>query len=275
MDYIYKYQTKNLINGKTYVGVHTTNRLNDGYIGCGIKSDASCRSQIKAGRNYPFINAIAKYGYKNFKKEILSFYENIEDAYSDEEYIVDEKWVLNKNNYNASLGGMFSVRPKRLEEFKEDINRMFSNINISYEEISEKYNTTKGSWISLITDDSILKRKTSIKENKNTGLKVENINGDVFELKDLISFKKQTGLCSKSIHKLTKNGYSKKWYLCGSEKLIKKRKEIEGVYITLKDKKVFLKEIYECGVSNFAVNNKINLSTLEVKLRKAKNGRKK
>jgi hypothetical protein len=51
MNYIYTYQTKNLINGKTYVGVHTTNRLNDGYIGCGIKSDASCRSQIKAGRN--------------------------------------------------------------------------------------------------------------------------------------------------------------------------------------------------------------------------------
>ena len=270
MNYIYTYQTKNILNGKTYIGVHSTNKLNDGYIGCGIKSDAACRSQIKAGRNYPFINAVSKYGYKNFKKEILSFYNNIEEAYEDESFMVNNDYILKKDNYNVSLGGMFSVRPKRLEEFKKDINKMFSNINISYEEISEKYNTTKGSWISLITDDSILKRKNSVKENKNTGLKVENINGDVFELKDLISFKKQTGLCSKSIHKLIKSGYSKKWYLCGSEKLIKKRKEIEGSYITLKDKKIFLKEIYELGVSNFAVKNKINLSTLEVKIRKAK-----
>lgn len=270
MKYIYTYQTKNILNGKTYIGVHSTNKLNDGYIGCGIRSESSCRSQIKAGRNYSFINAVSKYGYKNFKKEILSFYENIEEAYEDESFMVNKDYILKKDNYNVCLGGMFSVKLKKLEQFKEDINKMFSNINISYEQISKKYNTTKGSWISLITDDSILKRKESIKKNKNTGLKVENIKGDVFELKDLNSFKIQTGLCSKSIHKLIKSGYSKKWYLCGSEKLIKKRKEIEGAYITLKDKKVFLKEIYECGVSNFAINNKINLSTLEVSLRKAK-----
>ena len=220
MDYIYTYQTKNLINGKTYVGVHTTNRLNDGYIGCGIKSDASCRSQTKAVRNYPFINAIAKYGYKNFKKEILSFYENIEDAYSDEEYIVDEKWVLNKDNYNVSLGGKGSKKIYRLNNFKEEINTLFSDRNVSYKFISEKYNTTKGSWIGLITEESKIKRSNGIKHNKhNKGLKVENLNGYIVELIDLKSFKEETGLCSKGIFKIKTSGVYNGWYISGSTKL--------------------------------------------------------
>ncbi len=270
MDYIYTYQTKNLINGKTYVGVHTTNRLNDGYIGCGIKSDASCKSQIKAGRNYPFINAIAKYGYKNFKKEILSFYENVEDAYSDEEYIVDEKWVLNKDNYNVSLGGKGSKKIYRLNNFKEEINTLFSDRNVSYKFICEKYNTTKGSWIGLITDESIKKRKNSTKTNQNAGLKVQNLKGDIFELKDLLLFKKKTGLCSKGIFKLKSSGYCKGWYVFDSKKLKDKLIEIEGKFIEYNDKKYYLKDIYIKGVTKFSKEICINLSTLELKIKKAK-----
>lgn len=44
------YETTNLINGKIYRGVHSTNNINDGYLGSGIK----------------FGRALKKYGKSNF-----------------------------------------------------------------------------------------------------------------------------------------------------------------------------------------------------------------
>ena len=58
MTYNFTYQTKNLINGKTYVGVHSTDKLNDGYLGSGK------RLQI----------AIEKYGRDNFTSIPLDFF---------------------------------------------------------------------------------------------------------------------------------------------------------------------------------------------------------
>ena len=57
MRYHFTYQTKCLINNKTYIGVHSTKNLKDSYIGSGIA--------LK--------KAIAKHGRKNFVCTILSF----------------------------------------------------------------------------------------------------------------------------------------------------------------------------------------------------------
>lgn len=46
------YKTTNLLNGKIYIGKHTTTNKEDNYLGSGIK----------------LINAIKKYGRENFKK---------------------------------------------------------------------------------------------------------------------------------------------------------------------------------------------------------------
>ena len=60
------YITTNILNGHFYFGVHRTNiNINDGYIGCGIYR------QAQAIENYPFHNAVKKYGYNNFKRETL------------------------------------------------------------------------------------------------------------------------------------------------------------------------------------------------------------
>ena len=49
------YKTTNLINGKIYVGMHSTDNLNDGYLGSG----------------WILKQAIKKYGKENFKREVL------------------------------------------------------------------------------------------------------------------------------------------------------------------------------------------------------------
>jgi hypothetical protein len=220
-EYIFTYQTKNLINGKTYIGVHSTNRLDDGYIGNGIVSTSTSNSQLKAGRYRPFVMAVKKYGYENFKIEILSFFDTLEEAYDEEAFLVDYEWVNNTDNYNVALGGLNAKRPCSLYEFRDDINKMYSDINISYNDINKKYNVTKGSWLSLLTESSKLKRKNSSKKSFYNGIEVINKVGEEHKLYNEKIFFKQTGLNKKTTHKLNKKGYCKGWYLKNSEKYIR------------------------------------------------------
>ena len=105
MIFNYTYQTKNLLNGKTYLGIHTTSNLDDGYLGSGVI--------LK--------KAIAKHGKENFKLEILSFWDTREEAIEEEEFLVSESWVLSEDNYNLIGGGVNSKKfyGELLEEHKE------------------------------------------------------------------------------------------------------------------------------------------------------------
>jgi len=102
--FYFTYQTKNLITGKTYIGVHKTSNLNDGYIGGGIYriSDAIRLSKSKT-RFFP--RSVVKHGYENFKLEILCFFDTYEECLEEEKFLVDMKWVKSKSNYNALEGG--------------------------------------------------------------------------------------------------------------------------------------------------------------------------
>lgn len=82
--------TTNLINGKQYVGSHSTNNPKDNYLGSG-----------KALRL-----AIKKYGRKNFKREILKQCEFIEEARKLEEIFIRQLNTLSPIGYNISeIGG--------------------------------------------------------------------------------------------------------------------------------------------------------------------------
>jgi group I intron endonuclease len=100
--YIFVYQTKNIINGKIYIGVHSTTNLEDGYIGNSIyrQSDVDSRKE-KVG----LVAAVRKYGYENFKRDILKFFDTEEEAYLYEAELVTEEFVVRNNNYNIAVGG--------------------------------------------------------------------------------------------------------------------------------------------------------------------------
>lgn len=94
--YHYLYQITNLLDGKIYIGIHSTTNLEDGYEGSGIL----------LGR------AISKYGLSNFEKEILSFYNNRIELANAEFEIVNEEFVNNPNTYNMTIGGEIQDRWK-------------------------------------------------------------------------------------------------------------------------------------------------------------------
>lgn len=101
--FYYVYKTTNKINGKIYVGVHSTSNLDDGYLGSGNR----------------LIYAIKKYGKENFEKEILHFFECIEDAYKLEAILVNEEFVERKDTYNiktGGLGGFYHINQFPIEE---------------------------------------------------------------------------------------------------------------------------------------------------------------
>lgn len=87
--YNYLYKITNLINGKFYYGIHTTDNLDDKYMGSGTKIN----------------EAYEKYGVENFKKEILEFFDTRELAALREREIVNEDLIKNPNCYNIILGG--------------------------------------------------------------------------------------------------------------------------------------------------------------------------
>lgn len=85
----YIYKITNKINGKYYIGRHSTTNLEDGYMGSGIG--------IK--------NAIKKYGKENFTKEIIQFTNNSEELWELEKNIVNDKIISDSMSYNMSYGG--------------------------------------------------------------------------------------------------------------------------------------------------------------------------
>lgn len=84
------YKTTNTVNGKNYVGVHSTSNLDDGYLGSG--------KQIRA--------AIKKYGSQVFSREILEYFDSREKAFVRESEIVTEEFINKCDNYNMGIGGL-------------------------------------------------------------------------------------------------------------------------------------------------------------------------
>lgn len=87
--YHYIYKTTNLLNEKYYIGVHSTNNLEDGYLGSG---------------KYLW-RSLKKYGKENFKIEILEFYNNREELMEREKELVTLDKIKDSLCMNLKPGG--------------------------------------------------------------------------------------------------------------------------------------------------------------------------
>ncbi len=87
--YHFTYKTTNLINGRYYLGMHSTNRLDDGYLGSGKR----------------LYYELSKYGRDNFKFEILEQFNSREELVQAEINLITEQDLKNPNCLNLKSGG--------------------------------------------------------------------------------------------------------------------------------------------------------------------------
>lgn len=83
------YKTTCIENGKYYIGMHSTECLEDGYLGSG--------TILK--------KAVAKYGSDSFEREILSYHDTREDVVAAENKILKSISISDKFCYNIIKGG--------------------------------------------------------------------------------------------------------------------------------------------------------------------------
>lgn len=127
--YHYVYKITNNLNGMEYIGVHSTDNLQDGYFGSGTY----------------LRNAIKKYGKSNFTKAIIEECPDREIALEKEKEFVNPSYVRNSTVYNLVLGGNTPQgRVLSIKKFKRgEQNQLFIDFNntIEQEKYKEDYET--------------------------------------------------------------------------------------------------------------------------------------
>ena len=150
--YKYIYKTINLLNGKSYVGQHTTYKEYDSYLGSG--------SELKKD--------IKKHGSKYFIKGIIEYCDTQEELNDKEKYWIKELNTI-ENGYNISEGGSNGYRP--IGELNPFFNKKHSEETIKHlSEIrmgKEPWNKgTKGQHLQEWSEET----RQKVSEN-NTGVK--------------------------------------------------------------------------------------------------------
>ena len=100
-EFYYIYLTKNILNGKCYIGWHATNKLYDGYIGSG----------------HYFLKSVKKNGKNNFINGIIEFC-NENNVLEREKFWIEKMNTIQPNGYNLTIGGEGCIGYKHTPETK-------------------------------------------------------------------------------------------------------------------------------------------------------------
>ena len=128
------YKIKNIINDTYYIGIHSTDNLNDGYMGSGIILKKS----------------IKKYELENFKMEILNFVDNREELKIIENKIVNEDLLKDELCMNLQIGGTslfdYLKMKREMDPLYDDIFRkkQGEKFKLAHKQGKIKYDTFSG-----------------------------------------------------------------------------------------------------------------------------------
>jgi len=140
--FFFVYIITNIINNKQYVGDHSTDNLNDGYLGGGK----------------PLLdNAKKKYGKNNFKLEILEFFTSKQEAFDAQEKYIKEFNTLRPNGYNISPKGGHGTKDCWSEESKKKVGESHKGLKHSKETIKKLSDSHKGLKLSKETKEKLSK----------------------------------------------------------------------------------------------------------------------
>ena len=146
--YHYFYKITNNINNKFYYGIHSTNNLNDGYMGSGKRL------------HY----AYKKYDIENFTKEILKFFNSRKEASDYEAEVVTETLVKKDDCYNVALGSeipntlncivVYDNQEKCLKKILRDIVKLNKDRYISYyKDKMQVYDKVEQKWVNIMVEE--------------------------------------------------------------------------------------------------------------------------
>ena len=134
------YKTSNLLNNKFYIGMHSTENIEDGYIGSGTI----------------LWHAIKKYGKSNFITEIIEYLPNREDLKDREKEIINEDLLKDPNCMNIQKGGggwfQLTSEEKRKQQIKASTagGKRFSEKMKSDNEYADIFRSNVGKMNTLI-----------------------------------------------------------------------------------------------------------------------------
>lgn len=168
MRYMYLYKITNLLNSKYYIGIHRTNDMSDGYMG--------------SGKIIKF--AIEKYGIKNFKKEIIGFYDSEDSLFMAESEHVTTWTILDPLCYNISIGGSKPPKKRRGMKCKDPnsfiFKKMKENNPARLAHVKEKHKNT-----TMVKDSSGQVFKLKLDDPKIKELGLVSINKGLVTCKDV------------------------------------------------------------------------------------------
>ena len=168
--YHFIYKTTNLLSGRYYIGMHSTDDLNDGYLGSGTYLKRS----------------INKHGKENHSIEILEFVNSREELVAREKEIVSLQEIAKKECMNLKVGGeggfskeiqkmgsiMGNIRKKELlqtdQKFREKYSKALS-IAMKKQYANGKENPNKGHWKGRKHSEESKKKIGSTNSNKQKG----------------------------------------------------------------------------------------------------------